>query len=383
MRTLNHGIAVPGFTQQGQPLSQITGGAMAEMSGRFLASGRELTVEEYEELLISGKKRRVEGRIEQQKMSFFWLGHALGLPTSFNLSGMLRQIGMEGSAFLYNEPQVIEKSEGGTRIIISPKAELMFVQKRINRLLLHTFKSRANTFGYMGGTCYDVASRHANYVSTLKFDVKDAFFQISFDELKTALTGFRPHRPGFSRSIAHWITQLCVYSPPPDIVLKRFRWMRSFLPQGAPTSPICFHLACEPLDGKLIRVAERVGGIVSRYADNYYFSMRTSRFSEKLERMIVCDAQKRGFPIHKVRTVKQGELCRILGYNLNDGRITNTRDFNRNLRGALHVLRTKLDRGLEWQDAYARVRGFMGVSVNLPDGLRQTYEYCESRIAGL
>lgn len=356
---------------------------MTEMSGRFLASGREETMEEYQEHLHRCRKNRIERRFERCKMSFFWLGHALGLPTSFDLSTMVRRVGIEGSAFLYHEPRVIEKPEGGTRIIISPKLELQFVQKRINRLLKRTFSSHPNTFGYMGGACREVASRHADYTSTLKFDIQDAFFQISFSDLKWAMVGIREQKPGFSRSIAHWITQLCVYSPPPELVRQRFPDIRSFLPQGAPTSPICFHLACGPLDTKLTRVAERVGGIVSRYADNYYFSMRTSRFPKKLERMIVCDAQKRGFPIHKVRTVNQGELCRILGYNLVNGHITNTRDFNRNLRGALYVLRTKLDRGLEWQDAYARVRGFMGVVADLPDNLRETYEYCESRITSL
>jgi hypothetical protein len=356
---------------------------MAEMSGRFLASGRELTVDELQEYYHRHRIQGVERRLESCKMSFFWLGHALGLQTSFDLGGMLRRIGAEGSAFLYNEPRLIEKSEGGTRTIITPNSELMLVQKRINRLLLRTFKRHPNTFGYTGGSCYDVASRHVNYPSTLKFDVQDAFTQISFADLKCAITGNRLQGSGFSRSIAHWVAQLCIYNPPPPADRDGRHRMRSFLPQGAPTSPLCFHLACKPLDEKLTRVAERVGGIVSRYADNYYFSMPNSRFPTKLERMIVCDAQKRGFPIHKVRRVNQGELCRILGYNLSGGRITNTRDFNRNLRGALYVLRTRLERGLEWHDAYARVRGFMGVSVNLPEGLRETYEYCASRIAGL
>lgn len=84
-----------------------------------------------------------------------------------------------------------------------------------------------------------------------------------------------------------------------------------------------------------------------------------------------------------MRRVNQGELCRILGYNLNDGRITNTRDFQRSLRGALYVLRTRLERGLEWEEAHARVRGFMGVAVNVSADLRETYESCINRIEEL
>ncbi|MDP2642005.1 MAG: reverse transcriptase domain-containing protein [bacterium] len=358
---------------------------MAEMSGRFLADGRELTVDELFEFRQRGRRNRVERRFTYAGKSFLWLGHALGLPTSFDLAGMVRQIDLEGSATFYHDPQLIEKSDGGTRVIISPMPELKFVQGRINRLLKRNFKRPENVFGYRGGTCYEVAERHLNWPSTLKFDIKDAFFKVSWTDVRTAIRGSR-YRPGsgFSGSIAYWISRLCTYHPVPSDLEVLAGYAHSFLPQGAPTSPVCFDIACAPLDAKLTRIAERVGGIVNRYADNYYFSMPTSRISPKLERMIVCDARKHGgFHVHKVRRVDQGELCRILGYNLHNGRITNTRDFNRNLRGALYVLRTKLDRGLEWQEAYARVRGYMGVAVNLSDQLRQTYEYCESRIASL
>lgn len=187
---------------------------MAEMSDRFLTSGRKLTIEEYQEHLLRFRKRCVERRLSGQQRSLFWLGHALGLPTSFDLGGMLRSAGLEGTAGFYHEPQVREKPEGGTRIIISPKLDLKLVQKRIRRLLRRTFQRHPNTFCHMGGSCLDVAHRHVEYSSTLKFDIQDAFFQVSFPVLKEAITGRRPIRSGFSRSVAHWITQLCVYNPP-------------------------------------------------------------------------------------------------------------------------------------------------------------------------
>lgn len=358
---------------------------MTEMSGRFLQSGQELTTSAYEQEKQLRRIEQIEKQLVNCQKSLFWLGYALGLPTSFDFTGLLRKVEIEGSASLYHELQIIEKTGGGTRIIISPKPELMFVQKRIHHLLMDTFKRPPHAFGYRGGTCYEVAQRHADWPSTLKFDVRDAFFQVSWTKVRSAIRGYRSFPgSGFSGSIARWIAKLCTYAPPPTIVQERFPRVRSFLPQGAPTSPICFDLACAKLDRKLLRVAERVGGIVSRYADNYYFSMKTSRISPKLEHMIACDVEKHSrFQIHKVRRVNQGELCRILGYNIIDGRITNTRDFNRNLRGALHVLKTKLERGLEWRDDYARVSGFMGRVVNLPEGLAQTYAYCEATIEKL
>lgn len=353
---------------------------MEEMSGRFLRSGRELTLREYEDRKRLAREWSASDRVAKCQRSFFWLGRALRLPNEFDLSSMIKEADSEGSISFYGTPRVIEKTSGGERIIISPGPDLMLVQDRVNRLLQRTFPRPAHSFGYRGGTCLEVAKRHAGYPSTLKFDVRDAFFQVSWTKLWAVLRRqpFQPELRGFSGSIARWIARLCTYSPPPEEVLQRFPYMRSFLPQGAPTSPICFDLACAPLDAKLLRLAERVGGIVSRYADNYYFSMPKREISAKLERIVVCEAEKRGFPVHKVRRVSEGELCRILGYNLVNGRITNTRDFNRSLRGALHVLKTRLERGLEYEEAYARVRGFMGVAVNIPRQLQETLEHCEA-----
>jgi hypothetical protein len=308
---------------------------------------------------------------------------------------MLHQIDVDGSAEFYHPPRIIQKPEGGTRIIISPKPELQLVQERIHRLLKETFPRPPHAFGYRGGSCLDLVWRHKDSKSILKFDVKDAFFAVGYSRVRRAMRGYRRYTlkplkllpsfsPGFSSTVTHWIARLCTYSPVPDSVAKRVPLACSFLPQGAPTSPICFDLACWWLDKKLARIAKRVGGIMSRYADNYYFSMPTPEISPELEAMIVCTTGSRqGFPIHKLRIANEGELCRILGYNLLDGQIRNTREFLRKLRGALHVLQTKLDRGLDWEDDYRRVRGFMGFAVDLPINLKQTYEYCESKIASL
>ncbi len=351
------------------------------MSGRFFTNGHELTAEEYREARRRTRIKRTEKRLERCDGSLGWFGKALDLPISFDLAGMIREIEVNGSAGLYDEPKVIQKSHGGERIIITPKPELKRVQRGIHRLLLDVFKRPPISFGFRGGSCYEVAERHQELPSTLKFDIKDAFFQVGWAAVRKSMlrnSPFQRGTQGLSHLVTRWIASLCTYhNPVPLVVRERFPRVTSFLPQGSPASPICFDMACWPLDAKLTHLAERVGGRVTRYADNYFFSMPTSRVSEKLRNIVVYDARRYGFPIHKIRRVAQGEMCRILGYNVYQDRVTNTRDFNRNLRGAIYVLRTRLERDLEWHDAYARVRGFLGFAVNTPEGLLQEYRHCE------
>jgi len=367
---------------------------MAEMSGWFLPHGRELTAVELAEHRRRGLIERSDRRFKYCRKSLLWLQNALGLGTSFGLANMLRQMEINGSAMFYYEPRLVEKPEGGTRVIIPPKRQLQLVQRRVHLLLAKTFPRPLHAFGYRGGSCFDLAQRHREFRSTLKFDVKAAFFQVGYARVRTAIRGYQCYvgkpglfkrLPGFSSSVAQWIARLCTYTPVSDEVAARLPFRaRSFLPQGAPTSPICFDLACAQLDRRLLKIAKRVGGLMSRYADNYYFSMPAPEISPKLEAMIVCSTRKRyGFPIHKLRNVKEGELRRILGYNLVGNQMRNTRRFLRNFRGALYVLQTRLDRGLEWQDAYLRVKGFMSFAEEIPGNLQQVYEYCESKIASL
>ncbi len=356
--------------------------AMEEMSGRFFSNGQEITQAWWDQDRHDRRVRRARTRLDFGMKSLYWLQNRLGLPEG-DFAHVILRMADEGSAPFYHVPKVIAKPKGGTRIIIAPRPELLQIQTRLNRLLQYTFKRPENVFGYRGGSCLDLAKRHVDWPSTLKFDIKDAFFRIDWLRVRNMLCSHPVFgEPGFSKNVAHWMAILCVHLSPPAEVYRRFPSISSFLPQGAPTSPICFDLACEDVDRRLAKIARRVGGIVSRFADNYYFSMPTSRFSPKLERMILCDVSSYGrFPVHKVCTVGQGELCRILGYNLVDGHVTNTKAFRRKLRGALHVLKTKLDRGLECREAYSRVKGCMGFAVNLPVQFQETYDYCESKIS--
>lgn len=310
--------------------------------------------------------------------SIIWLGFALGLHPSFNLSGLINDIRIRGSAPYYHNPVW---RDGGSRVTFEPIPILKLIQTRINRLLERQFPRPTAVFGFSGGSCLDVAKRHWQKGSTLRFDIRHAFFSLGQETLFWKLCGGR--KCGFSKSVADIICRLCTYHPAPNNLMVKFGCGKSFLPQGAPSSPRLFDLGMKVLDRRLTRIAERFGGVYSRYADNIYFSTTTDEFNPKLRRIILCEARRKGFRTHKIWVSNRKEMCRILGYNVADPAITTTRDFRRKLRGALYVLEALIDRGEDHYSQLSRVNGMMAWGINLPDELMEAHERCLEKLANL
>jgi hypothetical protein len=305
-----------------------------------------------------------------------WLGHALWLPTSFDLSGLITRIKEEGSDWCYRPPIW---ATDGSRVILEPIPELKRIQRRVNRLLERQFRTPKDVFGFSGGSCLDVAQRHRQGGSTMCFDLRHAFFTVSRDMVYKALQSEKKQY-GFSKTVAEMISLLCTYSPATLDLKAKFWCGNTFLPQGAPSSPRLFDISLHRLDRKLRRLATRVNGRVSRFADNYYFSVPADEFSPRLQKAIICEVHIKGFYAHKVRVANRGEMCRILGYNVADTAITTTRDFRRKLRGQLYMLESLIDRCDAYEDALCRVNGMMAWAQNLPQPLLDAHARCLHKI---
>ena len=183
-----------------------------------------------------------------------------------------------------------------------------------------------------------------------------------------------------SWNVAHFLADLCTYRGP-DF---GEREARSFLPQGAPTSPKLFDLCCGRLDQRLGTKAAHLGGVYARYADNVYFGLPLETFPPRLRTAILREVESAGlgfegqFRVHQVRVAEHGNLIRVLGLNLVAGRVNNTRGFKRNLRGVLHHLRHVTEHGLPHDEALQKVQGLMAFAVKetLPKGLRLECQSC-------
>jgi hypothetical protein len=256
-----------------------------------------------------------------------------------------------------------EGSEHG-RLIMTPDDLLMFIQRKIQKFLMREFERKPWSFGFMGGSCEQAAYEHKKHRSFLKFDVRHAFFQIDrqkvFESLSRKPTFGKRHYGTISKWVARFIADLCTAQAWPEI--KERYHCETFLPQGSPTSPVLFDIACDLFDGQMVKLANRVHATYTRYADNVVFSMPDRKFPPKVRRAVLFEA-KAFFPFHKVSESNYGEPFRMLGLQIVDHQVRVTREYKRKLKGALYHLQYASEHGTTDERALQKARGLMSFAV--------------------
>lgn len=243
------------------------------------------------------------------------------------------------------------KRNGGQRFISIPDRQLKRIQQGLNRHVLARLRPGPNVFGFSGGCVGEAIYPHLNAGSIFCADISSAFSSVRwYDVFKTLASN------GISKSAAWLIADLTTFE--------------GTLPQGAPTSPRIFDLVCCQLDFKLAELAKRHNAKNTRYADNIFFSLEQSEFPRQLKLKIIkllrtfriSDCPLFGWH-HLAIKKPTREPVRILGLNIIEQKVHNTRDFKRRLRLAIHHCRWLLDNGKkdsgEFKKALEKLRGQM------------------------
>jgi len=161
------------------------------------------------------------------------------------------------------------------------------------------------------------------------------------------------------------------------------------LPQGPPTSPRLFDLIFKRVDKKLLDFAGSTGGNYTRYADNIFFSWKDEKFPGKIKNGVLRRIRRGGFSPHKIETKKLGkekEAVRMLGLNIAEGKVYNTRYFKRQLRQMIHHINWLLDNEMrdteKFDSALAKLRGQIGFARidTLPRKLLDDYLNLQEKI---
>lgn len=177
----------------------------------------------------------------------------------------------------------IRKRSGGYRQITVPEAALMRVQRWIHENILAAARvSPISTAFSAGSGPVKNAEQHSGSRWLVKVDVKSFFESISERQV------FRAFRAlGYPALLSFELTRLCTRFPSGESKRNQRRWRTNdraydiepymtqivgHLPQGAPTSPMLANLVCAGLDLRLMELARKHGGVITRYADDIVFS---------------------------------------------------------------------------------------------------------------
>jgi len=236
---------------------------------------------------------------------------------------------------LINHPEYVihdfRKKRGGVRRVFAPNADLMRVQRKLNRVLQHLYSSCKSECVH-GFTKMNVGSKtstnivanaqvHVGKRAVLNLDLVDFFPSIPARKVKEV---FLAEPFGFSEDIAVALALLTTY--------------RGFIPQGAPTSPVLSNFVCRGLDAALLEWSQKNGANYTRYADDLTFSGDAMFTLEQLLEIREIILGK-GFRVNekKSRQRLQGKRQTVTGLTVNE-KVNVDRRYIKRVRAMLHDL---------------------------------------------
>jgi len=212
------------------------------------------------------------------------------------------------------------KRSGGYRILRNPQEPLRTIQTKIRKQILSRLKVSPIAHGCIKGKSIATnAECHWRSRSLLSIDLTDAFGSASFSgklEWERYVHSPIPAEFGLRKDELEALSVLMEVRNARD---------RICIPQGAITSPDIFNYCCRKLDERLAHLAENVGGVVTRYVDNIFFSMPNPEIDKEIRNAIFRIIAENGFTENRAKTRyirngnRNGVPLRLLGINIIDG----------------------------------------------------------------
>ncbi|WAS92208.1 reverse transcriptase family protein [Nannocystis punicea] len=301
-----------------------------------------------------------------------------GLPPLAGAEELAKAIGVEVKAlrFLaYNRKVsrvshyrrfLLPKKTGGFRLISAPMPRLKQAQRWALEHIFAKLTVDPAAHGFVAGrSIVSNARPHVGADVVVNFDLKDFFPTVTFPRVKGAV-----RRLGYSESVATALALLCTEPDVDEVALDGTTWFvargQRYLPQGSPCSPAITNLLCRRLDRRLGGLAQALGFVYTRYADDLTFSGRgeaaESKRVGKLLRGVADIVAHEGFVVHpeKTRVMRRGRRQEVTGIVVND-RPTVPRDELRKFRATLFQIEKDGPAGKRWGnggDVLAAVHGY-------------------------
>ena len=257
----------------------------------------------------------------------------LGLPILHSAADVAAALGIEtkvlawlsfhrGADFVdHYHHFTIPKRRGGVRQISSPKTKLRAAQSWLLENVLCKLEMHDAAMAFRAGrSILDNAQAHEGRAIVIRLDLKDFFPSIGFKRVKRLYESF-----GYNEGVASIFALLSTEAPRVAMNFDGKKYHVALadraLPQGACTSPALTNILCRTLDARLSGVAQKVGFVYTRYADDLIFSTDESEgdpVSEILHwaRQIIREC---GFQINeeKLAVMRRGSRQAVTGLVVN------------------------------------------------------------------
>ncbi len=236
----------------------------------------------------------------------------------------------------------LAKRSGDIRLIEAPKEQLKEIQRRILAGILEKIPTHEAAHGFLRGrSIQSFATPHIGRRVVLRMDLKEFFPSILAARIEAL---FRTS--GYPERVADLLAGLCTHCTSPDVwqdtglvwdndrMRAAFhRYSRRHLPQGAPTSPTLANLCAYRLDCRVAGLAEAVGAIYTRYADDLVISggRNLDRVVKRLGLHVAAIAIEEGFDVNyrKTRIMRESVSQRVAGIVVNERLNVRRQDYDR------------------------------------------------------
>lgn len=231
--------------------------------------------------------------------------------------------------------RLLGKSNGGLRILESPKTRLKEIQRRILSGIIDRIPVHPAAHGFRKGrSVRTFVEPHINRTVVVKLDLENFFLSIGGARVAAL---FRT--VGYPETVASLLTGLVTAVTPVNVTSRHSLYGQPHLPQGAPTSPAIANLCAYRLDCRLAGLALAVGAQYTRYADDLAFSggkdfeRRAERFTLQAATVVAAE----GFSVchRKTRVMRNSARQHMAGLVVNEHPNLRRTDFDR-LKATLH-----------------------------------------------
>ena len=259
----------------------------------------------------------------------------------------------------------LPKKSGGERIISAPMPRLKAAQHWVLNNILQPVELHEAAHGFRPQrSIVSNAQPHVASAVVINLDLQDFFPTLSYRRIKGVFKAL-----GYSESAATILGLLCTEPDTEKVTLDGKAYYvatgERHLPQGAPTSPALTNILCRRLDKRLVKLAEELGFVYTRYADDLTFSAKQpddcaniSRLLRRVESIVAHE----GFVVHptKTRVMRQASHQEVTGIVVNH-KPGIDKDKLKRLRAVLYQIEKDGPDGKHWnhsRDVLASLRGF-------------------------